>query len=69
MRYVTLDEGCVILKDIHVGICGSHAGTRLLLGKTYRWGFYWPSAVYNADSLVRRCEGCQFFHSLEICVF
>jgi hypothetical protein len=68
MRCVTLDEGCAILKDIHVGICGSHGGTRSLVWKTYRQGFYWPTAVSNADSLVRHCEGCQFFRSPEICV-
>jgi hypothetical protein len=24
-------------------------------------GFFWPTAVSDADYLVRRCEGCQFF--------
>jgi hypothetical protein len=44
-----------------VGICDSHVGTRSLVGKTYRQGFFWPTAVSDADSLVRRYEGCQFF--------
>jgi hypothetical protein len=36
MKCVTPDEGCAILQDIHAGICGSHAGTISLVGKTYR---------------------------------
>jgi transposase InsO family protein len=24
-------------------------------------GFFWPTAMSDADSLVHRCEGCQFF--------
>jgi hypothetical protein len=33
MRCVTPGEGCAILQGIHVGIFGSHASTRSLVGK------------------------------------
>jgi transposase InsO family protein len=36
-------------------------GARSLVGKTYRHVFFWTTAVSDADSLVRWCEGCQFF--------
>jgi hypothetical protein len=55
------DEGCAILQDIHTGICGSHTGARSLVGNAYRQGFFWPTTVSNADSLVHWSEGCQFF--------
>jgi hypothetical protein len=61
MKCITPDEGYVISQDIHVGICGSHVGARSHIGKTYRQGFFWPTAVSDVDSLIRRCEGCQFF--------
>jgi hypothetical protein len=61
MKCGTPDEGYAILQDIHAGICGSHMGARSLMGKAYRQGFFWPSVVFDADSLVRQCEGCQFF--------
>jgi hypothetical protein len=61
MKCITLDEGCAILQDINAGICGSHMGARSLMGKAYRQGFFWPTAMSDADSLVHRCEGCQFF--------
>jgi transposase InsO family protein len=31
------------------------------VGKAYRSGFYWPTALADAQDLVRRCKGCQFF--------
>jgi hypothetical protein len=31
------------------------------MGKAYRQGFYWPIVVSDANSLVHRGEGCQFF--------
>jgi hypothetical protein len=61
MKCITPDEGCAILQDNHAGICGSHAGPRSILDKTYRQGFFWPTAVSDTDSLIHRCEGCQFF--------
>jgi hypothetical protein len=61
MKCITPDEGCTILQDIHTCICGNHAGARSLVGKAYRLGFFWPTAVSGADSLVCRCECCQFF--------
>nr|ABA97835.1 retrotransposon protein, putative, Ty3-gypsy subclass [Oryza sativa Japonica Group] len=58
---VSLEEGRQLLKDIHSGICGNHAATRTIGGKAYRQGFFWPTAVSDADKIVRTCEGCQFF--------
>jgi hypothetical protein len=43
------------------GDFGSHTGDRSHVGKAYRQGFFWPTAVSDVDSLVHRCEGCQFF--------
>ena len=37
------------------------AASRTLVGKAYRSGFFWPIAVSDAEDLVRRCPGCQFF--------
>jgi hypothetical protein len=61
MQCILPDEGCIILQDIHSVIYDSCAGARMLVFKTYSHGFYWPTAVSDADSLVHRCEGCQFF--------
>ncbi len=60
-RCVSLEEGRQFLKDIHLGICGNHAAARTIVGKAYQQGFFWPTAVSDADKIVRTCEGCQFF--------
>ena len=61
MKCVTLEEGKDILREIHEGVCGNHAASRTLVGKAYRLGFFWPTAISDAEDLVRRCPGCQFF--------
>ena len=61
IKCVTLEEGKDILREIHEGVCGNHATSRTLVGKAYRSGFFWPTAVSDAKDLVRRCPGCQFF--------
>ena len=50
-----------LLFEIHSSSCGNHAASRTLVGKAFRAGFYWPTAIFDAENLVRRCEGCQFF--------
>jgi transposase InsO family protein len=30
------------------------------MGKTYRQGFFSPTTMSDADSIICRCEGCQF---------
>ena len=36
-------------------------GTSNLVGKDFRSGFYWPTALADARDIVKRCPGCQFF--------
>jgi hypothetical protein len=32
-----------------------------MVGKAFRQGFYWPTAVVDATHIVRSCRGCQYF--------
>jgi hypothetical protein len=52
-------EGQELMKEIHAGLCGSHIGSRPLLGKVFRQGFYWPKAASDAADLVQKYENCQ----------
>ena len=61
LKCISQDDGIKLLEDIHAGSCGNHAASRTLVGKAFRAGFYWPTAVADAEKLVRHCEGCQFF--------
>jgi hypothetical protein len=61
MKCVTRQEGKDILEEIHKGVCGNHASSRTLVSKAFRRSFYWPSALCDAEELVKRCQGCQYF--------
>ena len=54
-----------MLADIHGGDCGHHSSSRTLVGKAFRSGFYWPTALNDATELVKSCEACQF-HAKQI---
>jgi ribonuclease HI len=52
MKCVRTKEGKEILQEIHEGVCGNHATCRMLVGKAFRSGFYWPTALADAKALV-----------------
>nr|ABA92092.1 retrotransposon protein, putative, Ty3-gypsy subclass [Oryza sativa Japonica Group] len=64
LKCVSTDDGRQLLLDIHEGICGSHAAGRTLVGKAFRQGFFWPTALNDACDMVQRCEACQFHNIL-----
>jgi ribonuclease HI len=59
LKCLSRTEGQELMKKIHVGLCGSHIGSRTLLGKVFKQGFYWPKAASDAVDLVQKCENCQ----------
>jgi hypothetical protein len=61
MNCVRTKEGRKILKEIHEGMCRNHTASCTLVGKAFRSGFYWPTALADAKALVRRCTNYQFF--------
>jgi ribonuclease HI len=61
MKCVPREEGKDILEEIHKGVCGNHASSHTLVSKAFRRAFYWPTALGDADELIGRCQGCQYF--------
>jgi ribonuclease HI len=61
MKCIHRQEGKDILEEIHKGVCGNHASSRTLVSKAFRRACYWPTALGDAEELVRRCQGCQYF--------
>ena len=60
-RCISPEEGQEILREIHEGDCGHHAGSKSLVAKAFRHGFYWLTAHADAEDLVSKCDGCQRF--------
>jgi hypothetical protein len=54
-------QGNWLLKDIYGGVCGHRASPRTLAGNAFHEGFYWPTAVADAEWIVRTCEGFQYY--------
>jgi hypothetical protein len=53
MKCILRSEGLLLLQEIHGGECGNHAASANLVGKAVRSGFYWPTALADAQYLVR----------------
>ena len=54
MKCVTTEEGKGFLQEAHEGTSGKHAASRTLVGKIFRSGFYWPTALSDAELLVKQ---------------
>jgi hypothetical protein len=59
LKCLSRTEGQELMKEMHAGLCRAHIGSRPLLGKVFRQGFYWPKAASDAVDLVLKCESCQ----------
>lgn len=58
MKCVLSVWGRSILQEIHEGSYGNHAASKALVGKAFRAGFWWPTALSDAEDMVRKCQKC-----------
>jgi hypothetical protein len=59
LKCLSKAEGQELMKEIHSGIRGAHIGSKPLLGKFFRQGFYWPKVASDVADVVQKCENCQ----------
>jgi ribonuclease HI len=59
LKCLSRAEGQELMKEIHAGVCEAHIGSRPLLGKVFRQGFYRPKAASDAADLIQKCENSQ----------
>ncbi|XP_024163855.1 protein NYNRIN-like [Rosa chinensis] len=64
LKCVTPEEGHKIMKDIHAGVCGNHAGARSLAHKTLRAGYFWPTMSALAQTISSSCHKCQMYANI-----
>ncbi|GKB21316.1 reverse transcriptase domain-containing protein [Tanacetum coccineum] len=58
-RCVSGPETRTILDQCHHGPTGGHYGPNVTAKKVLDSGFYWPTIIKEAHTLVRLCEACQ----------
>ncbi|KAL0378351.1 UNVERIFIED_CONTAM: hypothetical protein Sradi_3140600 [Sesamum radiatum] len=59
LKCLNPDKAEYVLCEVHEGSCGNHSGARSLARKVLRLGYYWPTMVKDASSLVQKCSPCQ----------
>ncbi|GKA19864.1 reverse transcriptase domain-containing protein [Tanacetum coccineum] len=59
IRCVSGPETRTILDQCHHGPTGGHYGPNVTAKKVLDSGFYWPTIIKEAHTLVRLCEACQ----------
>ena len=60
LRCLSREEVQSLLKEIHEGLCGALQPPQTIMGKAFRQGFYWPTALRDVQDLVQSCQGCQW---------
>ncbi|GJY42600.1 reverse transcriptase domain-containing protein [Tanacetum coccineum] len=59
LRCVGPSQANYVLREIHEGSCSMHAGTRSVVAKALRTGYYWPTIHKDARTLIKACQECQ----------
>jgi hypothetical protein len=52
MKCIEQEDDIKLLEEIHSGTCGNHAASQTMVSKAFHVGFYWSSAVADAEKLV-----------------
>jgi hypothetical protein len=58
LKCIPTHQGKELLLRIHASICGHHTASWLQAVKVFHQGFYWPTALHDADMVVCTCKGC-----------
>ncbi|GJV11148.1 reverse transcriptase domain-containing protein [Tanacetum coccineum] len=48
-----------IIREVHEGAFGMHAGARSVVAKIMRQGYYWPTMHGDTKEVVDKCDSCQ----------
>ena len=64
LRCLGTEEADYVIREIHEGICGNHSGSRSLVHKLVRAGYYWPTMQKDAEAYFKTCDKCQRFSNI-----
>ncbi|XP_076913616.1 uncharacterized protein LOC143572309 [Bidens hawaiensis] len=56
LRCVDAEDASYMIREIHEGICGLHAGPRMVVAKLMNAGYYWPGMHMDAVKELRKCS-------------
>ena len=58
LRCLSPEEVDYVMREVHEGICGNHLGSRSLVHKLIRAGYYGPTMQKDAQAYVKACDKC-----------
>jgi hypothetical protein len=58
MKCVDETEANYVIREIHEGICGMHAGPKSVVAKAMKAGFFWQGMYNSTLEVIRRCHNC-----------
>ena len=64
LRCLGMEEADYVMREVHEGIYGNHSGSRSLVHKLVRAGYYWPTMQKDAEAYVKTCDKCQKFSNI-----
>nr|GEW49407.1 reverse transcriptase domain-containing protein [Tanacetum cinerariifolium] len=64
LRCVGLLQANYIIREVHEGAYGMHAGARSVVPKIMRQGYYWPTMHGDTKEVVDKCDSCQIHSSV-----
>ncbi|XP_076954055.1 uncharacterized protein LOC143628312 [Bidens hawaiensis] len=59
LRCVDAEDAIYLIREVHEGICGLHAGPRMVVAKIMNTGYYWPGMHMDAVQEIRKCDSFQ----------
>ncbi|KAL0444234.1 UNVERIFIED_CONTAM: hypothetical protein Slati_2146100 [Sesamum latifolium] len=62
LRCLSTEEGAHVLREIHSGCCGAHAGTWTLANKVLRAGYFWSTMRKMPKALLSHPSTCRTSH-------
>ena len=58
LRCLGNEEADYVMREVHEGIYGNHSGSRSLVHKLMREGYYWLTMQADVEAYVKACDKC-----------
>ena len=65
LKCINKEEAKYVLGEIHERVCRNHAGTKSLVSKVIRTGYFWPTMQVDIRELVKKCDKYQRFGNVQ----
>ncbi|XP_039054461.1 uncharacterized protein LOC120196812, partial [Hibiscus syriacus] len=61
LRCLNTSEARNVIKEVHSGICGTHANGLSMARKIMRYGYYWATMYTDCIHYAKKCHKCQIY--------